>query len=128
MNEPSPDPTNAPPTGTNEPESDDLVFDTLWGRVVEAWNEEKTHSAFVDYALRAQKLPEAVGRYKSLKDDPERGELAKKKMEAIALAATQMLFATKTPRDTKIPTSITLSAFAIALAIFGTLAYAMMRR
>jgi hypothetical protein len=108
--------------------SDDLVFDTLWGRVESAWDEEKSHSAFVDYALRAQKLPDAVARYKSLKDDPEKGAIAKKKMEAIAFAATQMLFATKTPRDTKIPPSITLSAVAIAITVFGAITYMMMHR
>jgi len=122
VTEPTPEPQGAVPT------TDDLVFDTLWGRVLEAWDDEKTHAAFVDYALRSHLLPEAVGRYKLLKDDSSKGALATKKMEAIAFAATQLLFATKTPRDVKVPTSITLTAFAIALTIFATLTYLMLHR
>ncbi len=77
----------------------DAVLDALWGRVVEAWDDEKAHSALLlEHALRVQALPEVAGRYRSLVGDPERGPKAQKKLEAIVLAATQSLLAMKTPK------------------------------
>lgn len=106
-----------------EHEKDDVVFEKLWQRVVEAWDDEKVHGAFLDYAIRAQKLPDAAGRYRSLKDDPARSALAKKKLDGIVLAATQMLMSMKTPPRTKVPLSITLSAFAVCLILLGWVAF-----
>ena len=106
----------------------DLIFETLWGRVVEAWDDDKTHSALLEYAVRAQMLPEAAGRYRAMKDDPERGALAKKKLDAIVVAATQMMLAMKTPARTKPPLGITLSAIAVSVILVTWAAYAIVRR
>jgi ABC-type nitrate/sulfonate/bicarbonate transport system substrate-binding protein len=106
-------------------EKPDAILETLWGRVMEAWDEEKTHHAFLEYAIQAQRLPDAAGRYRALKDDPEKGALAKKKIDAIVIAATSMLMSTKTPERKKVPVSITLSAFAVCLILLGWLFYAM---
>ncbi len=106
-----------------EHETDDVLFDKLWERVVEAWDDEKVHGAFLDYAIRAQKLPDAAGRYRGLKDDPEKAERAKKKLDGIVLAATQMLMSMKTPPRTKVPLSMTLSAFAVCIILLGWVAY-----
>src|SRR4051812_28144956 len=71
-------------------ESADAIFDALWGRVVEAWDEDKPHQAILDHALRSQGLPRLAGLYRSLADDPVKGPRAKKKMDGIVAAATQM--------------------------------------
>ncbi len=118
---------NAAPVAA-ESASNDLIFDTLWGRVLEAWDDEKTHSALLDYALRAEKLPDAAGRYRSLKDDPTKGALATKKLGAIVLAAESMLMAMKTPRAQKVPWQMTVSAFAVSILLLAWLAYAVTRR
>jgi hypothetical protein len=104
-------------------ETSDPVLDALWKRVLEAWEDDKAHAALIDHALREQHLPEAAGRYRSLVDDPDKGPLAKKKLDAIVLAATQMLMAMKTPKPGKVPLPITLTAFGICAVLLTWLAW-----
>ena len=65
--------------------TNDPVLDALWDRVVAAWDDDKPHVALLEHALRSQGLPEIAGRYRSLVDDPQRGPVAKKKLELIVL-------------------------------------------
>lgn len=95
----------------------DLIFDTLWSRVLEAWDDDSTHAALLDYALRTENLPTAAGRYRALKDDPDKGETAKKQLDAIVLTATQLLFSMKTPPRPNVPW-----AFVGAVALLCALA------
>jgi hypothetical protein len=113
-------------SGSTAPESEgnDLVFDTLWKRVLEAWSEEKPHGALLDYAMRTGRLPELAGRYQALKDDPDKGELAKKRLAALTVAAMNMLESTKTPRGVKVPRSITWTALFVCLVLLGLVYFA----
>jgi hypothetical protein len=106
----------------------DLIFETLWGRVLEAWDDDKTHGALLEYAVRAQMLPDAAGRYRALRDDPAKGVVAKKKLDGIVLAATQMMLSMKTPTRTKTPLGITLSAAALCAISVAWAAYMILRR
>jgi hypothetical protein len=107
-------------------EPTDPVLEALWKRVVEAWDDDKPHAAVLEHALREQQLPELAGRYRTLVDDPEKGALAKKKLDGIVLAATQMLMSMKTPKPGKVPLPITLSAFAVSALLLSWLAYALL--
>ena len=103
----------------NEQKEPDALFEALWTKVVESWDDDKPHQAILQHALSTQNLPELAGRYRKLKDDPEKGPRAQKKIDGIVVAATQMLMATKTPPRTKTPLSWTLSAamlFALVIA------------
>jgi len=112
------------PVTDDEPK--DAVLEALWKRVLEAWEDEKTHAALIDHAMRERQLPEAAGRYRTLVDDPERGAVAKKKLDAIVLAATQMLMALKTPpRPARVPLPITLSAFGVCAVLLAWLGWAL---
>ncbi len=107
-------------------EPTDAIFEALWKRTLEAWDDEKTHAALIDHAMREQRLPEAAGRYRALVDDPDRGALAKKKLDAIVIAATQMLMAMKTPKTAnKVPLPITLSAFGVCALLLAWLGWAL---
>ena len=67
-----------------------------------AWDDEKPHAALLDHALRAQALPELAGRYRSLVDDPERGDRWRRRSSTlIVLAATAVALAMKTPEARK---------------------------
>ena len=99
----------------------DPVLDALWGRVLERWSDEARHARLIDHALRTQTLPQVAGRYRALLGDPERGALAKKKLDGVVVAATQMLFATRTPRPGRVPLPITLTAFAVCVLLLGWL-------
>lgn len=90
--------------------SADALFDALWKRTLEAWDDDKPHAAILEHALRTEKLPDLSGRYRALVDDPEKGPRAKEKIDRIIAAATQMLFAMKTPERTKTPWQWTAAA------------------
>jgi hypothetical protein len=106
-------------------EPKDPLLEALWKRVLEAWDDEKTHAALIEHAVREQQLPEIAGRYRALSDDPERGEVAKKKLDAIVLAATHMLMSMKTPKPEKVPLPITLSALGVCAVLLAWLAWAL---
>jgi hypothetical protein len=108
-----------------EDEGKDAILEALWKRVLESWDDDKTHAALIEHALRSQQLPEIAGRYRSLSEDPEKGPAAKKKLDAIVVAATQMLMAMKTPKPGKVPLPITLSAFGVCAILLGWLAWAL---
>jgi hypothetical protein len=109
-------------------EAVDPLLDTLWKQVLEAWDDDKRHGALLDYAVRGGKLPDLAGRYRALREDPERGKRAQKQLDAIVLSATQMMLSMKSPERTKVPLSITLSAAGIFVAMLLFLAYALLHR
>jgi hypothetical protein len=113
----------------DEQKPDDGV-DVLWENALEHWDDDKVHGALVEYAVRTENLPEVAGRYRALKDDPEKGARAKKQLDAIVVAATNMMLATKGPRPEKgkTPVWLTLTGFVVCLFIFLFLAYAMTRK
>lgn len=115
-------------TAAPDDQAPDALFRALWKRALEAWDEDGPHRALLEHALKAELLPELAGRYRALKNDPEKGPRAQKQIDRIVAAATQLMFATKTPPRTKTPTSWTVSAGLFFLLVIGWLAYAILRR
>jgi hypothetical protein len=107
--------------GIGEPP--DVVFAALWTRVLASWDEDKPHQAALSYALEHEMLPEIAGRYRKLFDDPEKGARAKKKVDGIVMAATQLMLATKTPPREKVPWTWTASAALFMVVVISFLAY-----
>lgn len=102
---------------------DDAVFAALWKRTLEAWDDDRPHNALLEHALKNEKLPELAGRYRALKDDPEKGTRAQKRIDAIVIAATQMLMAMKTPTRTKTPWQWTAAAAIFFALVCSFLVY-----
>jgi hypothetical protein len=102
----------------------DPVLEALWRRVLEAWDDDKAHSALIDHGVRTHALPELAGRYRALAADAEKGALARTKLDAIVNAATQMLWSMKTPAPGKVPLSLTLTAFGICAVLLAWLSWA----
>lgn len=109
-------------------DANDPALDALWKRVLEAWDDDAAHTALLDYAVRARWLPEIAGRYRALANDPDKGQAAKRRLDGIVNAATQMLLSMKTPKPGKIPLPITLSAFAVCTVMLAWLAFALWGR
>lgn len=109
-------------------EEKDPLFEALWQKTLEAWDDEKRHAAVLEHALREKLLPDLAGRYRGLSDDPEKGEMAKKRIDAILTAATQMLFSMKTPKPTKTPSWLFWSALLTCAVMLMYVAYAMLHR
>lgn len=103
----------------------DAIFEALWRRCLEAWDDDKPHAAILEHSLKSEKLPDLAGRYRALKDDPEKGARAQKKIDAIVVAATQMLMATKTPPRTKTPWQWTLAAGIMFIVVITYLFWAL---
>ena len=102
----------------------DAILETLWDRALADWDQDKVHNALLDFALRSQKLPELAGRYRKVKDDPKLGERAQKRLDAIVIAATQMMMSMKTPKQTANPPWVTATAAMVSVTLLGGLAYA----
>ena len=103
----------------------DPVLEALWRRALERWQDAGAHAALLDHALRSRSLPEIAGRYRALVDDPEKGPAARKQLDQLVVAATEMLVSTRTPKPGKVPLPITLSAFGICALMLGWLAIAL---
>jgi phage terminase large subunit-like protein len=106
----------------------DPGLEALWQRVLDHWDDDKTHAALIEFALRTEQLSEAAGRYRKLKDDPAKAASAQKRLDAIVVAATQLMMSKKTPPRTKVPLSITLSAFGIFLFALCLVVYMVLHR
>lgn len=113
---------------TTDDAEKDPIFEALWARALDAWEDDKPHHALVEHALRAQKLPDLAGRYRGLFEDPARGERARKQIDRIVAAATQLMFATKTPTRTKTPWSWTASAAIVFAIVVTWLFFALFKR
>jgi len=107
-------------------EPTDPIFEALWSRVLEAWDDDKTHGAILDHALREQRLPELAGRYRALESDAAKAEVAKKKLALIVIAATNMLQSLKGPETAKISRGVTIVATIVSGLLIGYVAYRML--
>ncbi len=106
----------------------DEGFEALWQNVLDHWDDDKPHAAFIEFALRTGQLPVAAGRYRAMMDDPFRAERAPTRLDAIVVAATQLMMSMKSPPRTKVPLPITLSAFGIFLFTLCFVAYMFLHR
>jgi hypothetical protein len=102
-------------------------LDALWARVLASWDDDRTHGAFLEHAVRTERLAEAAACYRPLRDDPEKGERARKRLEAIATTAMHLLLATKTAAPRRPRRGLTLAAFVVCVALLVWLAMAVLR-
>lgn len=120
---PPPEPTTSPA----EAMGNDALFEALWKRVLESWDEDKPHAAILDHAVRSEMLPELAGRYRAHKEVPGHEERAKKKLDALIVAATQMLMATKTEKPEKAPWQLTVGVALVCVIVLVWLAFKVLK-
>jgi hypothetical protein len=123
-----PAPAVAGTTVTDPDPTGDPLFDALWAKVLVSWDDDKVHGAILEYSVGNERLPDLAGHYRALKDDAAKAERAKKRLDAIILAATQMMMSMKSSGPTKVPVPITLSVVGLALFALAFVAYAMLHR
>lgn len=103
----------------------DPAFEALWKNVLDHWQEERTHGAFLEYCGATDRLAEAAARYRGMKGDRERSELAERRLAAIAIVALAKLEATRSqaPRSERRIWSLILAATfcLLTLALLGYL-------
>ena len=123
--EPTHDPE--PPAPPLADASADALFEALWTRVLASWDDDKPHTAILEHALRSELLPELAGRYRAQKEVPGHEERAKKRLDAIVLAATQLLFAQRSPKREKAPWQLTAIVALACVALLVWLAFKVLR-
>ncbi len=122
--EPLDEPPSIDPKALAEIGDKDALFEVLWTRCLEAWDDDKPHAALLEHALRTESLPELAGRYRAIKEEGgERAVRAQKKIDGIVISATQLLMATKTPPRTKPPWQWTAAAAIIFAIVCAFLFY-----
>lgn len=107
----------------------DAAFEALWKNVLDRWDEERAHGAFLEHCQATDQLAEAAARYRGMKGDRERGALAEKRLAGVAIVALAKLEATRSPPNpvgSRVGALLLASAF--GLATIGLLAYLLMSR
>lgn len=102
----------------------DTALETLWKHVLDHWEDEASHRAFLEHCRHHDRLVEAAVRYRGMKGDHARGPIAEKKLTAIAALAMAKLESARSPERRKQGrfVSYVLIAFFVASTI-GLLAY-----
>jgi hypothetical protein len=102
----------------------DAGFEALWKSVLDRWEDERTHGAFLEYCRSTDQLAEAAARYRGMKGDRDRSAVAEKRLAGIAIVALAKLHSTRSPlaRPGRRVFALLLAA-GFGLAAFGLLAY-----
>lgn len=98
------------------------AFELLWSKVLEHWDDDKVHTAFLELARASMMLPEAGARYRAIKEgDPERAEVAEQKLGQLMVLALSMLQSARESFPTGPPRWITSLAYAVAAVFVAVL-------
>jgi hypothetical protein len=96
------------------------ALETLWKHVLDHWDEEAAHRAFLEHCNQANLLVEAAVRYRGMKGDHARGALAEQKLTAIRALALSRLAAARTPERRR-SGGRGMSYLLIAIFVIGTI-------
>ena len=69
----------------------DAALEALWKNVVDRWDDEHTHGAFLEHCQNTDQLVEAAVRYRGMAGDRERGDAAQKRLQGVAILAMAKL-------------------------------------
>ena len=107
----------------------DAAFDALWKNVLDHWDEERVHGAFLEHCQLTEQLPEAAARYRGMKGDRDRSVVAEKRLAGVAIVALAKLEATRS-QPTRSPrrTGSLILAASFGLAAVALLGYLMLSR
>jgi hypothetical protein len=105
----------------------DAALEALWKNVLDHWDEERAHGAFLEHCQETSQLAEAAARYRGMKGDRERGAVAEKRLAGVAIVALAQLEATRSRPHTSGPrTGALVLAAVFGLATVGLLAYVLL--
>lgn len=102
----------------------DPSIEALWAHVLDHWEEEKAHAAFLQHCDQLNQLAEAATRYRGMTGDHTRAEIAEKKLKAIAVLAMAKLETQRSQPSSGSRSLLTWVAFFLLTAAALTVAYA----
>lgn len=97
----------------------DPALDALWKQVLDDWDDDSTHQAFLQHCQRERALDEAAVRYRGMKGDHERGAGADKRLAAVLMLALSSLEVTRA--EPKAASSAPSKLLLIAFFLLGSL-------
>ena len=97
----------------------DAAIDALWKHLLEHWDEESAHGAFIEYCQQTNALVAAAARYREVSADGEHHEAAQKRLSAITILALSQLESTRTQPKQAQNQAIRLILFIVLLAALG---------
>ncbi len=120
-----PQEASAPPSSDRSREREAAALDAAWAHVLEHWDEEAAHEAFLTLCAQTGRLAEAGRRYRNVRegDDPERAEEAARRIERLLAMAAASLRAERSDPDAfrrKGKATLTLLATLLFVALVGT--------
>ena len=74
----------------------DAALEALWKQVVDNWDDDKPHAAFLEHCRQTNQLAEAAARYRGMTGDRARGTAAQKRLDGVAILALAALESTRT--------------------------------
>ena len=74
----------------------DPALEALWKNVLDRWDDDKAHGAFLDHCQATDQLVEAAVRYRGMAGDRDRSERAKKRLQGVAILAMARLEQSRT--------------------------------
>lgn len=97
----------------------DAALEALWKSVLDHWEDDRAHGAFLEHCQRAGMLVEAAVRYRGMAGDRERGPSAQKRLNSVALLAMAELEQHRTSEGQarRNATSLVLVIFFLAATI-----------
>lgn len=101
----------------------DPALEALWKQTLDAWHEERAHTAFLEYCRSTQSLAEAAARYRGMTSDRERAGVAQQKLAAVVLLAMSQLEASRSERKAPVRRASYLWLAFFLAASLGLLAY-----
>lgn len=69
----------------------DPAFVTLWEHVLDNWDDDRAHVAFLEHCRHKDQLLPAAKRYREMKEQPGKEEQAERRLKAITLLAMAKL-------------------------------------
>jgi hypothetical protein len=103
----------------------DPNLERLWKRVLDDWDNEACHGAFLEHCQTTDQLLEAAVRYRGMAGDRDRGEIAQKRLGGVTLLAMAKLESTRTtPRQAsgnaaRLLVALLFLAGSVALALYA---------
>ncbi|MEO7038324.1 MAG: hypothetical protein ABI548_30420 [Polyangiaceae bacterium] len=106
----------------------DAAFEALWKNVLDHWDEDRAHDAFLELCQATDQLAEAAGRYRGMKGDRNRSAVAARRLAGIAIVALAKFEATRSKAPRARRTAGFIAAAALGLASVVILAHLLMSR
>lgn len=93
----------------------DDPLDAAWAALLDRWDQEERHKAFVGLAAALGRLPDAARRYRSVSGEPARSARAKEGVERILTAAMSAMTPMAREAPARVNVGVPLAALAAVL-------------